>query len=171
VAEKLAEGIKELGYIVKIDDRDLRPGPKFYEWEKKGIPVRIEIGVKDLAKHSVVMVRRDTSEKQEVGIKEAAEFTKTLLNKIQKDLFAKALKFQKDNTREIDTWDEFKKVLEGKGGFLSAHWCGNTACEAQIKEETKATIRCIPFNQKKENDECIRCGKKSDGRVLFAKAY
>ena len=171
VAEKLAEGIKELGYIVKIDDRDLRPGPKFYEWEKKGIPVRIEIGVKDLAKHSVVMVRRDTSEKQEVGIKEATEFIKTLLDKIQKDLFAKALKFQKDNIREIDAWDEFKKVLEEKGGFLSAHWCGDAACEAQIKEETKATIRCIPFNQNKENGECIRCGKKSDGRVLFAKAY
>lgn len=171
VAEKLAGEIRTLGQTVKIDDRDLRPGPKFYEWEKRGVPVRIEIGVKDLAKKSVVMVRRDTGEKQEVGINDAAEFAKSLLDKIQKDLFIKALKFQKDNTYNIDSWAEFKKILEEKGGFLKAHWCGGAACEAEIKDETKATIRCIPFNQKKETGECVRCGKKSEGRVIFAKAY
>lgn len=170
-AKKIAEEIKKLGYSVKIDERDMRPGPKFYEWEKKGAPIRIEIGPKDLANGSVIMVRRDTSEKEEVGIKKAAAFVRTLLDKIQTDLFAKAKKFRDENIRKVETYAEFKQVLKEKSGFLSAHWCVDPACEAKIKEETKATIRCIPFDQKKEAGECLICGKKSEGRVIFAKAY
>lgn len=135
------------------------------------MPVRIEIGPKDLADNSVVMVRRDTSEKQTVGFDQAAAATENLLKKIQSDLFAKALKFRDENIRLVDSYQEFKKVLEEKGGFLSSHWCVDPACEAKIKEETKATIRCIPFDQEKEAGKCLICGKKSEGRVLFAKAY
>ncbi|MDD5031670.1 MAG: proline--tRNA ligase [Patescibacteria group bacterium] len=171
VVEKLAGEIRGLGYAAQIDDRDLRPGPKFFEWEKKGVPIRIEIGSKDLVKQSVVMVRRDTGEKQEVGITGAAAFVKTLLDRIQADLFAKALKFRDENIREVETYEEFKQVLQEKGGFLSAPWCLNPACEARIKEETKATTRCIPFDQRKETGKCVICGGKSEGRALFAKAY
>jgi len=171
VAEKLAGEIRDLGYVVKVDDRDLRPGPKFYEWEKKGIPVRIEIGVKDLAKQSVVMVRRDTGEKQSIGLNQAVEAVRDLLDAIQKNLFQRARKFRDESIRNIETYEEFKQVLREKGGFLSAHWCLDSVCEAKVKEETKATTRCIPFDQKKEDGKCIICGKKSDGRVLFAKAY
>lgn len=169
--ERLAEEIRNLGYAVKIDDRDLRPGPKFFEWEKKGVPIRIEIGSKDLAKQSVVMVRRDTGEKEEVGINKSAVFVRILLDRIQADLFSKASKFRDENIRKVETYEEFKQVLQEKGGFLSTHWCVNPVCEARIKEETKATIRCIPFDQQKEIGKCIICGGKSEGRVLFAKAY
>ena len=171
VAEKTAKEIRDLGYVVKVDDRDMRPGPKFYEWEKKGVPIRIEIGIKDLAKQSVVMVRRDTGEKQEIGLVEAAAAVETLLDKIQKNLFDKALKFRDENIRKVETYEEFKTALKETGGFLSAHWCLDPACEAQVKEETKATTRCIPFDQKQEVGKCIVCGKQSNGRVLFAKAY
>ena len=170
-AEKLAEKVRQLGYVVKIDDRDMRPGPKFYEWEKKGIPVRIEIGPKDVAKQSVMIVRRDTGEKQSIGMDQAPAHVSSLLDRIQKNLFAKALKFREDNTREVDDWEAFKKALEERGGFIKAHWCGDAACEERVKEETKATIRCIPFDQKKEAGKCLICGGKSEGRVLFAKAY
>lgn len=170
-AEKLSEQLKKLGYITKLDDRDMRPGPKFYEWEKKGVPVRVEIGPKDVIKESVVVVRRDTGEKQFISMVSAADIIRDLFDNIQKNLFDKALKFQKENTRKVETYEEFKKVLKEKGGFISAHWCVDPECEAKIKEETKATIRCIPFNQEKENGSCIICGEKSSGRVLFAKAY
>lgn len=171
VVEKLAKEIRSFGHVVKVDDRDMRPGPKFYEWEKKGVPIRIEIGTKDLAKQSVVMVRRDTGEKQEVATNEAAASIQTLLDKIQKNLFDRALKFRDENIRKVESYEEFKKVLKETGGFLSAHWCLDPDCEAKVKEETKATTRCIPFDQKKEDGKCIICGKPSNGRVLFAKAY
>ena len=171
VAEKLAGEIRQLAYAVKIDDRDMRPGPKFYEWEKKGVPVRIEIGPKDLTDQSVILVRRDTGDKQKAGLKEAALAIKNLLASIQTDLFAKAKRSRDENIRKIKTYEEFKWVLKEKGGFLSAHWCVNLICEAKIKEETKATVRCLPFDQKKESGKCIICGEESPGRVLFAKAY
>jgi len=170
-ADELAKNLTAAGVSVKIDKREGRPGPKFFEWEKKGIPVRLEIGPKDLAKNQVVLARRDTGDKQEVKITEAVAMTKELLNEIQKNLFFKAVKFKDENTREVENYEEFKKVLDEKGGFIKAHWCEDGACEAKIKEETKATIRCIPFDQKKEEGRCIICGKKSEGRVLFAKAY
>lgn len=170
-AKALGQQLEALGLIVKIDDRDMRPGPKFYEWEKKGVPVRIEIGPKDVAKQSVVTVRRDTNDKQSVDIAEAAKFIKVLMEKIQTNLFDRALKFRDDNIRTADTYEEFQKIIEGQGGFVSAHWCLDAACEAQIKEETKATTRCIPFDHKPEKGRCVKCGKDSEGRVLFAKAY
>ncbi len=168
---KLAEEIKNFGYNVKIDDRDIRPGSKFYEWEKKGVPLRIEVGPKDLDKQSVLFVRRDTGEKQSIGMDQAAKFVHESLEKIQKNLFDRALKFRNKNVRCVETYEDFKQILQEKGGFLSAHWCIDPKCEAKIKEETKATIRCIPFDQKKETGRCIICGKESEGRVLFAKAY
>lgn len=170
-AEKIAKKLADVGVIVEIDRRDLRPGPKFYEWEKKGVPIRLEIGPKDIAKSQVIMVRRDTGEKLPVSMDRVVDSVNEMLDKIQKNLFARALKFQQDNTREVDSWKEFKQVMEEKGGFILAHWCGNADCEARVKEETKTTIRCIPFKQKKESGKCVFCGGQSESRVIFAKAY
>lgn len=170
-AEEIAKDLKKKGLEVEIDKRDMRPGPKFFEWERKGVPVRIEIGPKDLASESVIVVRRDTGEKEKVKEKEAEKYVLDLLEKIQEDLFKKAAKFRDENSQKVESWEEFKKVLEEKGGFLLAHWCGSAECEAKIKEKTKATIRCIPFDQKKEKGKCVLCGKESEGRVIFAKAY
>lgn len=169
----VVEKIKEKGnIIVKVDDRDLRPGVRFFEWEKKGVPVRLEIGPKDVAQKTIVLVRRDNSEK--VIVKEeniVTEIEKTLED-IQNNLLNKAKKFLEENTHTVSSWSEFEDILEKKSGFLSAHWCGDAKCEEDIKEKTKATIRCVPDNQATENGECIHCGKKSIGkRVIFAKAY
>ena len=124
-----------------------------------------------MAKESAVVVRRDTSEKSVVKLSELAQSAARTLADIQKNLFDKAVAFRNDNTREVDDWDEFVKVIEEKGGFLMAHWCESADCEAKAKAETKATIRCIPFDQKKEKGECVVCGGKSGGRVVWAKAY
>ncbi|MFA5029438.1 MAG: proline--tRNA ligase [Patescibacteria group bacterium] len=161
----------KLGLNVKVDDRDLRPGPKFYEWEKMGIPLRLELGPKDLANNSLMAVRRDNEVKEEVNQTNIIDYVSRALEDIQDSLFKKALKFQKNNTKKTDSWDEFKKLVTDDGGFILAHWCGSAKCEQQIKEATKATIACIPFDQKKETGKCILCGKKSEGRVIFAKAY
>ncbi len=168
---QLMADLESVGIRAKLDDRDGRPGPKFFEWEKKGVPLRIEIGPKDVAKESAVVVRRDTSEKIVVKLNELAQSAARTLAEIQTSLFAKALAFREANTHEVNDWDEFKKVIEDKGGFLMAHWCESADCEAKAKAETKATIRCIPFDQKKEAGKCIVCGGKSKGRVIFAKAY
>lgn len=157
--------------IIKIDERDMRPGPKFFEWEKKGVPIRLEVGPKDIAKKSVVSVRRDTGEKKIVSEKDISAYIKKTLDDIQKNIFDKALKFQKENTHSIDNWDKFKAKLNKEGGFVSAHWCGDAKCETKVKNETKATIRCIPFDQKKEKEKCVVCGKGSEQRVVYAKAY
>ena len=171
-AKELAEELtSNLGIKVKIDDRNERPGEKFFHWEKRGVPVRLEIGPKDLEKGSVVLVRRDTGEKMFVKNEEVVSKVKELLETIQTDLYDKAKKFRDENTRNIDSWDEFKNIIEEKGGFIKAHWCESAECEAKVKEETKATIRCIPFDQEKEEGKCIFCGNKSHGRVIFAKAY
>lgn len=168
---KLMADLEAMGIRAKLDDRDSRPGPKFFEWEKKGVPLRIEIGPKDVAKESAIIVRRDTSEKSVVKLNELAQSAVRTLADIQKTLFDKALAFRAENTREVETWDEFKKVIEDKGGFIMAHWCESAECETKAKAETKATIRCIPFDQKKEAGKCVVCSEKSNGRVVFAKAY
>ncbi|MFA6422183.1 MAG: proline--tRNA ligase [Candidatus Buchananbacteria bacterium] len=171
-AENIIKSVKEkLDITIKLDSRDLRPGARFYEWEKKGVPIRIEIGPKDIAKNVVQFVRRDSGEKFTVEISEVLEKVSQTLDDIQSSLLQKSQKFLNDNITEIDSWDKFKKVIEEKGGFLSAHWCGDGKCEEKIKEETKATIACVPFDQKKEKGKCILCGKESKGRVLFAKSY
>lgn len=170
-ASNVVGDLEAAGLSVKLDDREERPGPKFFEWEKKGVPIRIEIGPKDVAAGSVVAARRDTGAKEPVKIGDIARHVAGLLDDIQKNLFDRARTFRDDNTREIDSWDEFKKVIEEKGGFIMAHWCKNAECEEKIKEQTKATIRCIPFNQKAEAGKCVLCGQESGGRVVFARAY
>lgn len=170
-AESLMEKLKASGLAVKIDKRDERPGVKFFAWEKKGVPLRLEIGPKDVAKNQVVAVRRDNGAKEIVADDQITVKVTELLDMIQENLFRTALQRRLDNTKEIDDYDEFKKQMAAADIFVSAHWCGNADCEAKIKEETKATIRCIPFDQKKESGKCLLCGKKSAGRVVFAKAY
>lgn len=170
-AEEIADKLREEGIRVEIDKRELRPGPKFFEWEKKGVPVRIEVGPKDIAKGSVVVVRRDEGVKEVIFEENIIKGVLNLLENIQVNLFKRALDFRDKNTHEVDSWDEFKKIIEKEGGFISAHWCDNKECETKIKEETKTTIRCIPFDQKKEKGKCVRCGKPSAGRVIFAVAY
>lgn len=158
------------GISVKIDDRDLRPGEKFYEWEKKGIPLRIEIGPKDLANNSVVMARRDTGEKKSVSLPELVETIENTLQVMQSSLFEKAKSRLTDNTVNANNWEEFKDAIENNR-FVMAHWSGDEEVELAIKEETGATVRCFPIGQEKEEGFCIKSGNKSVGRVLFAKSY
>ena len=169
-AKKLYEELKDGGIGVRLDERDLRPAWKYFEWERKGVPVRIELGPRDIEKSEAVMVRRDTGEKRNVLQKQLADEVKKELEAIQKNLFDRALKFQKENTFETEDWEEFKKIMAGDGGFVKANWCGETKCELEIKEETKATVRCIPFNEK-ASGKCIHCDKKAKEKVIFAQAY
>jgi prolyl-tRNA synthetase len=170
-AKEIAANLRQIGVSSKIDDRDERPGVKFFEWERKGIPVRIEIGPKDLEKGSMTLVRRDTGEKETATENEVTQKVSELLEAIQSNLFQRAIAFRSENTHEVNSWEEFQYTISKKGGFLMAHWCGNARCEEKIKEETRATIRCIPFDQKDEKGKCIFCGEESTSRVVFAKAY
>lgn len=170
-ANEFASELRLAGHTVVVDARDERPGAKYFEWERKGVPVRIEVGPKDMANKSAMLVRRDTGEKVIVAEEVLVQSVKNLLEAIQSNLFNKALAFRNENTHDVESYEEFKEVLETKGGFLKAHWCGDENCEAKIKEETKATTRCIPFDQKEENGQCVYCGKKSSKRIIFAKAY
>ncbi|NOX37219.1 MAG: proline--tRNA ligase [Calditrichaeota bacterium] len=169
-SERVYRQLKEK-FDVKLDDRDqYKPGYKFTEWEIQGIPIRVEIGPRDVDANQVVLVRRDTREKIPVGLDRLMEEAEKLLDTIQKSLFERALKMRKENTFRVDDYREFQDVLE-KGAFLESHWCGNTECELKIKEETKATIRNIPFDREEETGKCIYCGQPSTGRVVFARAY
>jgi prolyl-tRNA synthetase len=167
------EGVKEelKGLRYEFDDRKTyTPGWKFNEWEQKGVPLRIEIGPREVEKKQVVLVRRDTGEKSIAPLEDLKERMEVSLEEVQKSLYRRALAFREENSYQVDDYEEFKRILEGPGGFLWAHWCGSAECEAQIKEETKATIRAIPF-QEQERGRCIRCGETSLQRVVFAKAY
>lgn len=168
----LIEQLKALNISVKFDDDDSkRSGWKFNEYEMKGVPVRIAIGPRDLENNDAEVARRDTLEKQTVSFDRLVEHVQQLLEDIQKNLFNKALKFREENTRKADTWDEFVDLLDNHPGFIYAHWDGTPETEEKIKELTKATIRCIPFNNPKEEGKCILTGKPSSQRVLFARAY
>jgi len=157
---------------VEIDARDeYKPGWKFNEWEMRGVPLRLEIGPRDMAKEQVVLVRRDTGEKQIVKEEKLTETVKNLLIEIQENLFNQAKKFLQENIREASDYSEFKKIIEDKKGIIKAYWCGNRECEDKIKEETKASIRCIPFEENKTSGKCIYCGKKTSTLVYFARAY
>jgi len=171
-ARNLARQLSHLG-AVKVDERDyLTVGEKFYEWEKKGIPVRVEIGERELAKDEVVVVRRDNGEKTNLATTKLVTVIEKMLVDMQKALFEKALAFREANTHHIDDYTKFKKQMEEPlPGFVYAHWCGSAACEEQIKEETKATTRCIPFDLEKKPGHCLKCGKATDQRIIFAKAY
>ena len=168
--QKIRTELEDVGVTYKVDDREGRPGFKYFEWERKGVPIRIELGPRDIEKGEAVLVRRDTGEKKNVLQKQLADEVKKELEAIQKNLFDRALKFQKENTFETDSWEEFKKIMAGDGGFVKANWCGDSKCELEIKEETKATIRCIPFGEK-ASGKCIHCDKKAKEKVIFAQAY
>jgi prolyl-tRNA synthetase len=157
------------GSKVILDERDVRAGEKHYHWEKRGVPVRIEVGPRDIEKNEIVLVRRDTSEKTTIK-NNKLDLISELLKDIHSSLYSKALKFQKEKTKEVDTWDDFIKEIEA-GNFVSAHWCGDKEVEQKIKEETKATIRVIPFNQPEEKGHCVYSKKPSKGRVIFARGY
>ena len=175
ISEKVNEFValfREKGISVKFDNRDTyRPGAKFAEYELKGVPVRIAIGNRDLENKTVEVARRDTLEKQTIAQEVLIDFVANLLHEIQENLFEKAVAFRTAHTTQVDTFDEFKKAIKNKGGFVAAHWDGTAETENRIKEYTKATIRCIPNNAVEEVGSCVLTGKPSSKRVLFAKAY
>lgn len=172
VAESLAEELRENGISVKFDNRDTqKPGWKFAQHEMQGVPVRIAIGPKDLEKGTVELARRDTLSKEFIAQDKVVETVKNLMTEIQDSLFEKAKRFRDDHITKVDSFEDFKKTLKEKGGFISAHWDGTAETEEKIKKMTKATIRCIPLDAEKEAGKCILTGKPSTQRVLFAKAY
>ncbi len=172
VARELVQKLRKLGIEAKFDDNDKKkPGWKFAEYELKGVPVRLAIGPRDLENNSAEVARRDTLTKQVVSLDGIEIFITELLEEIQNNIFTKAFKYREEHTTKVDTYDEFKKVLDEKGGFVLAHWDGTTETEEQIKTETKATIRCIPLNNQPEEGICIFSGKPSKQRVLFARSY
>jgi prolyl-tRNA synthetase len=166
-AELVGQGVR-----VMLDDRDAyTPGWKFAEWELRGVPLRIEIGPKDIEKAQVVMARRDTREKAPVPAASLAGTVVERLEEIQRALFERALRFREEHTTRARTYDEFKSAMEGRPGFVIAGWCGSAECEAQIKADTQATLRNIPFGSEHVSGTCVRCGKPSTGEAWFAKAY
>jgi prolyl-tRNA synthetase len=168
----VAKELRARGIRVKIDTDDQnRPGYKFAEYEKIGIPVRLAVGARDLAAGTIEVARRDTREKTSVALEGIGEYVATLLDEIQLNLFERAKTYRDEHITRVDTWDEFVKALDEKGGFISAHWDGTGETEDLIKDETKATIRCIPLNNPQEDGLCVRTGKPSTQRVLFARAY
>lgn len=170
--QEIVKGLKALGISVKYDDSDnTRPGWKFAEYEMKGIPVRIAIGARDLANNVVEIARRDTKEKMSVALDGLPLYVQSLLDEIQLQMFNKAKDYRDTHITLVDNWDDFVRLLDEKGGFLSAHWDGTAETEEAIKEKTKATIRCIPLNNEVANGLCILTGKPSKQRVLFARAY
>ncbi len=172
VATDLVKSFRLLDIIVKYDDRtNQKPGFKFNEYELKGVPIRIAIGPKDIENGSFEVARRDTLSKESVSKDGIDQYIKNLLIQIQNDLFQKAVDYKTNHTTEVSDFDEFKNILETKGGFISAHWDGTAETEEKIKDLTKATIRCIPLDAKNEAGSCIFTGKPSSKRVLFAKAY
>ena len=172
VAQRIQADLSDKGVSVKFDDRDnIKPGYKFNDYELKGVPLRIAIGPKDLEKQQVELARRDTLEKSFVPQDQLNDLIPALLEEIQSSLFKRALQFRNEHITPVESFEEFKKVLETKGGFISAHWDGTAETEEAIKQATKATIRCIPYTAKEEEGNCIMTGKKSIRRVLFAKAY
>ncbi|SDD78602.1 prolyl-tRNA synthetase [Dyadobacter soli] len=175
ISEKVGEitkDLKKLGISVKYDSSDnTKPGFKFAEYELKGVPVRLAMGGRDLENGTVEVARRDTKTKETVSIEGIATYIQNLLEDIQESIYKKALTFREENTYKVDSFEEFNNILDTKGGFVLAHWDGTSETEEKIKEETKATIRCIPLNQEAEEGVCIYSGKPSKGRVVFARAY
>lgn len=172
VAKNIKVQLEKQNISVKYDNRDThKPGWKFNEYELKGVPVRIAVGPRDVDNGTVEVARRDTKEKQVLSSVDLEHKIPNLLEQIQNNLFEKALAFRDQNIHVVNTYEEFKEKLENPGGFISAHWDGTSATEEKIKEETKATIRCIPLNNVQETGTCIYSGQPSAQRVLFAKAY
>src|SRR3954462_1015800 len=172
VKGEILPAFKALGISVKYDDNDNnRPGWKFAEYEMKGVPVRVAVGMRDLENNVVEVARRDTKEKKQFSLNGLPEALKQLLEDIQQNMFDKAKSFRDANITKVDSWDEFVKVLDEKGGFLATHWDGTSETEDKIKELTKATIRCIPLNNEIEEGKDVLTGQPSKQRELFARAY
>ncbi len=168
----IIDALKQKGISVKFDDRDnLTPGWKFNEYELKGVPVRLAIGQRDIENGTIEVARRDTLEKTSYQLVDIETKIEHLLENIQDNLYQKALSFRESSTHTADTWEEFLDILDNKAGFVEAHWDGTAETEQRIKEESKATIRCIPLDSKEEEGKCIFSGKPSKQRVVFARAY
>jgi prolyl-tRNA synthetase len=171
-AKELQEQLVRAGVRVFLDDSDAStPGWKFAEWEMRGVPLRMEIGPKDLEKSQVVCARRDTREKSMVPMEGLVERVTSLLAEIQASLFARALRFREEHTSHASSYEEFKQLMEGRPGFIIAGWCGSEECESRIKSDTQATLRNIPLQTTHEHPECVKCGRPSAGDAWFAKAY
>jgi prolyl-tRNA synthetase len=166
-AQLVAEGVR-----VMMDDREAyTPGWKFAEWEMRGVPVRLEIGPKDIEKSQVLLARRDTREKSSAPMDGLAATVRRMLDDIQAGLFTRALQFRDEHTTRVSSYDEFRAAMEGRPGFVIAGWCGSAECEAQIKADTQATLRNIPFASDRTSAACVKCGRPSIGDAWFAKAY
>jgi len=171
-AKEIYQQLKDAGIRVKLDDRDTQtPGWKFNEWELKGVPIRLEIGPKDIEKNQVVLVRRDNFEKSFVPMENLVETVKEMLDAVHDGMYQKALDMRDKHTHVAYNMDEFVDALENKKGFIKAMWCGGRECEDKVKDDTGATIRCIPFEQENLGDKCICCGEDAKHMVYFAKAY
>lgn len=173
--EKIAgivSAFKAAGIRVKYDNSDnQRPGWKFAEYELKGVPVRIAVGPRDLENNQVEIARRDTKEKTTISMEGLTDTVINLLAEIQQNLFDRAKKYRDEHITKADSWEEFVNILDTKAGFVAAHWDGSPETEEKIKEQTKATIRCIPLDNAQEAGKCILTGNPSTQRVLFARAY
>ena len=169
-AQEILQQLRSAGIRVTLDERDERPGWKFSEWELRGVPLRVEIGPKDIEKSAVLVARRDTREKQSLAMDGLATRIQQLLDEVQRNLFDRARTFRDEHTHRVSTYEEFKQVMEGRPGFVIAPWCGSAECEAQIKNETQATIRNMPKSGA-PGGPCIRCDQNAVAEAWFAKAY
>jgi prolyl-tRNA synthetase len=170
-AKEIRDTLVAAGFRVTLDERDERPGWKFSEWEMRGVPLRIEIGPKDIEKSQVLTARRDTREKAGVPMDGLASRVREILDDIQRNLLDRALKFRDEHTQRVDSYDAFKQVLEGRPGFVIAPWCGSANCEAQIKTDTQATIRNMPMDVAAPSGTCVRCDSPAQAEAWFAKSY
>jgi prolyl-tRNA synthetase len=170
-AKEIQDELVAAGIRVTIDERDERPGWKFSEWEMRGVPVRVEIGPKDIEKSAVLVARRDTRQKESLPMDGLAGKLRALLDEIQQNLLAKAKQFREEHTQRVSTYEEFKQVMEGRPGFVIAAWCGSADCEAQIKADTQATIRNMPLGSPVPDGRCVRCDAVATAEAWFAKAY
>jgi prolyl-tRNA synthetase len=170
-AQEIQRELVAAGIRVTLDERDERPGWKFAEWELRGVPLRLEIGPKDIEKSAVLIARRDTREKQSLPMEGLPTRIRVLLDDVQQNLFARANQFREEHTQRVDSYEAFKQVMEGRPGFIIAPWCGTAACETQIKNETQATIRNMPLNGTAPSGRCIRCDAAATAEAWFAKAY
>jgi prolyl-tRNA synthetase len=170
-AKEIRDALVAAGFRVTLDERDERPGWKFSEWEMRGVPLRIEIGPKDIEKSQVLTARRDTREKAGVPMEGLAARVREILDDIQRTLLDRALKFREEHTQRVDSYDAFKQVLEGRPGFVIANWCGSADCEARIKTDTQATIRNMPMDAAVPSGTCVRCDSPAQSEAWFAKSY
>jgi prolyl-tRNA synthetase len=170
-AQEIQRELVAAGIRVTLDERDERPGWKFAEWELRGVPLRLEIGPKDIEKSAVLVARRDTREKQSLSMDGLPQHVTRLLDDVQANLLARARQFRDEHTQNADTYDAFKQILEGRPGFVISPWCGAADCEAQIKADTQATIRNMPMNGSAPSGTCVRCDNPAKALAWFAKAY